>query len=161
MEYRDQVRATDVGAVREILASTGFFYPAEIEVALELVADRLARGGQSDYSFVFAEEDGAVAGYTCYGPIACTLGSYDLYWIAVRQRAQRGGLGRRLLAETEARIRQRGGRRVYIETSGRPLYEPTRRFYERCGYRLEAQLEDFYAPGDPKLIYGRVLDAEA
>jgi hypothetical protein len=44
-----------------------------------------------------------------------------------------------------------------VETSSRPLYEPTRRFYLACGYRLEAQLEDFYAPGDGKVIFLKVL----
>ena len=29
-------------------------------------------------------------GYVCYGPIACTVGSFDLYWIAVDRRRARG-----------------------------------------------------------------------
>ena len=52
---------------------------------------------------------------------------------------------------------QAGGRRVYVETSGRAQYEPTRRFYEACGYAREAVLTDFYAPGDDKVIYGQSL----
>jgi hypothetical protein len=46
---------------------------------------------------------------------------------------------------------------VYAETSSRPQYEPTRSFYRACGYRLEARLEDFYAPGDGKVIFLKVL----
>jgi hypothetical protein len=34
---------------------------------------------------------------------------------------------------------------------------PTHRFYERCGYRQAAFLEDFYAPGDGKVIFVRSL----
>jgi hypothetical protein len=46
---------------------------------------------------------------------------------------------------------------VYIETSNRPQYEPTRGFYLRCGYRIDAVLEDFYAAGDAKVIYVKAL----
>jgi len=157
-ELRSQVLATDREAVRQIVASTGFFAPYEVDVAVELVDERLAKGAASGYHFLFAEQDGAMVGYACYGPIACTQCSYDLFWIAVDATRQRSGWGRRLLAASERRIRDAGGRRVYIETSNRPQYASTRVFYERCGYVCEAVLRDFYAPGDDKVIYVRTLD---
>jgi len=156
-QFRDQPRPEDRLAVREIVRSTGFFNPAEIEVADELVRERLRAGTASGYYFLFLERQGEVIGYCCYGPIAATTGSFDLYWIAVHRHWQGQGLGRLIMNECEVRVRQAGGRRIYIETSGRDQYEPTRRFYERCGYRCEARLPDFYAPGDDKLIYVKIL----
>jgi D-alanine-D-alanine ligase len=154
---RTEVRPDDITTVRRIVESTGFFHPPEVDVAVELVEERLNRGEASGYYFLFAERDGRVLGYTCYGPIACTLASYDLYWIVV-DTAERGqGLGRDLLRLTEELIAARGGQRVYAETSGRELYEPTRAFYERCGYDREAVQKDFYAPGDDKVMYVRVV----
>ena len=50
-----------------------------------------------------------------------------------------------------------GGSRVYVETSSREQYLPTRAVYERCGYHVGATLDDFYAPGDGKVIFVRVL----
>jgi ribosomal protein S18 acetylase RimI-like enzyme len=91
-------------------------------------------------------------GYTCYGPIGCTIGSYDLYWIIVDAQRQGRGLGRLLLDQTERIVRESGGRSVYIETSNRELYLPTRRFYEKCGYKVEAILPDYYDDGDDKVI---------
>jgi GNAT superfamily N-acetyltransferase len=157
LRYRNEVRPEDRQAIRAILESTGFFYPEEIAVAEELVEERLQRGPASGYHFEFAEAGGQVAGYTCYGPIACTKASYDLYWIGVHQGHRRAGLGRRLLARVEEQIRRLGGQRVYVETSSRAQYDPTRAFYLACGYRLEARLEDFYAPGDGKVIFLKVL----
>jgi D-alanine-D-alanine ligase len=157
LSYRSEVRSEDRQAVRAILESTGFFYPEEIGVAVELVEERLQRGESSGYHFQFAEAGGQVVGYTCYGPIACTRASFDLYWIGVHQGHRRSGLGRLLLARAEEQIRRLGGQRVYVETSSRAQYDPTRRFYLACGYRLEAQLEDFYAPGDGKTIFLKVL----
>ena len=155
--FRYEVRPEDREHVRRIVASTGFFNPAEIDVAVELVHERLTRGAASGYHFVFLERDGEVLGYACYGPIAGTAASFDLYWIAVDHSIRRRGLGQLLMAETERLIHQAGGRRVYIETSRRSQYAPTRRFYERSGYRVEAMLKDFYAPGDDKAIYVKAL----
>lgn len=157
---RDTLEPRDRDAVRAIVESTGFFRPDEVAIAVELVDECLSRGPSSGYHFVFAERDGAVAGYACYGPIACTSASYDLYWIAVDPQFQRHGIGRVLLADVETRITAAGGERVYIDTSGRPQYAPTRAFYERNGFRCEARLADFYAPGDDRLIYVKVLSYE-
>jgi GNAT superfamily N-acetyltransferase len=158
VELRDTVSAADVAAVRAIVTSSGFFAPHEIDIAAELVEERLARGAASGYHFVFADAGGEPVGYACYGPIACTVGSFDLYWIAVTAASRGQGLGRRLLAEVEHRVTSAGGRRLYIETSSRPLYEPTRRFYERGGYAAAAYLDDFYSPGDAKVIFVKALD---
>lgn len=158
IEWRHVARPADVDAVRRLVAATGFFSAGEITLAGELVAERLARGAASGYAFLFADQTGTLAGYTCFGPIPCTTASYDLYWIAVDPTRQRAGLGRQLLARSEALIRAAGGTRVYIETSARPQYAPTHAFYRRCGYHQAAFLADFYAPGDGKLIYCKVLE---
>jgi ribosomal protein S18 acetylase RimI-like enzyme len=155
--FRYEASPADMQAVGEIVSATGFFNSAEVDIAVELVEDRLAFGDASGYFFVFAEEAGRVLGYTSYGPIAGTAESFDLYWIAIQGDQQGRGLGRILMSETERMIRKAGGRRVYAETSGRPQYEPTRLFYERLGFAQEAQLKDFYAPGDDKVFYVKVL----
>lgn len=155
LRLRCEVEPKDVEAVRHLVAATGFFSEAEVAVAVELVEERLARGDASGYRFVLAERQGALAGYTAYGSIAVTNGSFDLYWIAVSPSDQGRGLGRFLLRETERRIAEDGGRLVWVETSSRKQYAPTRAFYERSGYHLEATLRDFYAPGDHKCVYVR------
>lgn len=158
LSLRQALDEQDPARIRDLVKATGFFNPAELDIAEELPRERLVRGEASGYFFLLAEDGERLLGYTCYGPIAGTAHSYDLYWIAVRPELQRRGLGRRLLRETENIIRRTGGRRVYVETSLRPQYASTRAFYERCGYRLEATLPDFYAPGDGKAIYCKVLE---
>jgi ribosomal protein S18 acetylase RimI-like enzyme len=154
---RDAVGPEDCAAVREIVEGTGFFRPDEVAIAVELVEERLARGPSSGYRFVFAEADGAVAGYACYGPIACTVSSFDLYWIAVAPRFQRRGVGGMLMSAVESRIAAAGGSRIYADTSGRAQYAPTRAFYGRSGFECAARIKDFYAPGDDRVIYVKVL----
>ena len=158
ISWRFEAQATDTGKVRELVAATGFFYPDEVDVAEELVRERLKNGPASGYHFVFAEDGDELCGYASFGHIACTRSSYDLYWIAVHPHRQGGGIGRQILAQAEQQIRQAGGTRVYIETSNRAQYKSTRAFYERCGYKLDATLAEFYGPGDDKVIFVRVLE---
>lgn len=132
---------------------------AEIDVAVELVEERLSKGESSGYYFVFAEQGGRVVGYTCFGPIPCTIASFDLYWIAVHDSCRGQGVGKALMRKSEESIAAMGGTRVYIETSSRAQYVPTRQFYFACGYQEAAILADFYAPGDGKVIYLKVLGA--
>jgi acetoin utilization deacetylase AcuC-like enzyme/GNAT superfamily N-acetyltransferase len=155
--WRSDLRPEDPERVGRLVELTGFFHPEEVQVAVELVQERLAKGEPSGYYFIFAEQYGRLVGYTCYGPIACTRNSFDLYWIAVHPEFQRKGLGRRLIKETESRIRKAGGNRIYVDTSQRDQYASTRAFYEGCGYTLETVLKDFYAPEDGKVIYCKVL----
>jgi GNAT superfamily N-acetyltransferase len=159
--FRSTVTEKDLQRVREITDSTGFFYPEEVDTAVELVEDRLAKGPRCGYHFLFAEQDGETVGYTSFGPIACTRESYDLYWIVVSGRYRGKGLGTQLLEQSEEAISSLGGTRVYIETSARPLYEPTRAFYLARGYTQIAELEDFYAPGDAKAMYLKVMPRRA
>jgi ribosomal protein S18 acetylase RimI-like enzyme len=157
LSFREDVLPGDPGTVRDIVASTGFFYDHEIEVAVELVDERLSRGLDSGYLFLFAEQGGRTVGYSCYGEIACTAGSYDLYWIAVRQDCRGQGIGKVLLQKTEALIAGLKGRAVWAETSGQNKYAPTRSFYLRNGYQEEAVLKEFYGPGDDKFVYVKRL----
>ncbi len=155
--FRTEVLPSDVETVRTICASTGNFFPAEVNVAAELVTERLAKGEESGYYFVFAEENATVVGYTCYGPIACTEASFDLYWIAVDPVHQKKSIGRALMERTECAVATMRGKRIYVETSGKPGYLSTRLFYQHCGYNLESVLKDFYSSGDDKVIFLKCL----
>jgi D-alanine-D-alanine ligase len=157
LNLRHHATEGDPAAVRLLVKATGYFTAEEADVAEELVNERLSKGPDSGYHFVFAELEGKLAGYACFGPVPLTVSSYDLYWIVVSPEFQKRGLGKILLEETERLARLAGGTRLYADTSGRAQYAGTRAFYERAGFGRDARLEDFYAPGDAKLIYSKPL----
>lgn len=155
--YRFAPRSSDLARLRELVASLDVFNPAERAVALELLESRLRLGEPSGYAFVLADVGDELVGYTAWGPVPLTRSSFDLYWIAVHPRYQGLGIGRELLAETELAIAAHGGGRLYIETSSREAYARTRLFYSRAAYREVARLEDFYAEGDTKIVYCKLI----
>jgi ribosomal protein S18 acetylase RimI-like enzyme len=153
LHWRTTPRSGDTRSVRKLIQASGVFSPEEIDVAEELVRERLDKGTASGYEFVFAETGESLAGSACYGRVPLTRASYDLDWIAVGPNQQRRGVGQQLLARVEDDLRARGGGNLYVETSSRPSYEAARRFYASAGYRECARFPDFYAPGDAKVVF--------
>ena len=153
LTFRTAPSPTDLESVRAIVVSTGFFQSHEVPVAVELVQERIDKGLESGYHFIFADFNGSTISYACFGEIACTKGSWDLYWIATHEQHRGKGVGKNLMAEVEKAIRAMGGRAIYIETSSKPMYEPTRRFYQNYGCTTEAILKDFYDTNDSKYIF--------
>ena len=160
VRYRARPAARDLPALRRLVASTGVvFHREERAVALELLEERLALGAKSGYRFFFAERHGELLGYAAWGPVPLTRRSFDLYWIIVAPAVQGKGLGRALLELVERGVAARGGGNLYIETSSKAEYARTRRFYRSASYRRIAELRDFYAPGDHKLMFCKIIRA--
>ena len=67
----------------------------------------MARSPDSpDYVALGAELDGRLVGWICWGPTPCTLGTFDLYWMAVDPAAQGAGIGTALIRAMEDRLRR-------------------------------------------------------
>ena len=158
MEIQKGIKEGDKTELRTILESTGFFYDFEIDTALGLVDETCSRGSEeSGYFWMKIVDEGKIVAFATYGNNPCSVHSFDLYWIAVRNDARGKSYGSLLLRSIEDDVRERGGKILWIETSGRAQYKPTEAFYVRKGYELAASLKDFYGPGDPKQIYRREL----
>lgn len=150
---RDPMGA-DRDRVEVILRGTPLFRADEVPVALEVFD--AAVEGSPDYLALVALQADEVVGWICWGPTPCTLGTWDLYWIAVDPAVQGAGIGSRLLAEMERRLAGLA-RLIVVETAGRDDYEPTRKFYERRGYHVAARIPGFYAPDDDQVVYTKSL----
>lgn len=161
LTWRHAVMRSDVEAVKRLVAAASKFTAAEIDLAAELVQERIAKGRASGYEFILAEREGTLQGYVCYGPAPATDHTFDVFWIVVRPECQGQGFGRLLLARTEAEILKRGGTAIYVDTSSTEAYLPTRGFYERAGFETIALLPDFYRPGDGKVILRKTLTGPA
>ncbi len=93
-------------------------------------------------------------------PIPGTVASADLYWLVAHPQLQGKRIGATILQAAEECMAGAGRTRVYVETSTRAQYLPTRAFYAACGYEPIAELADFYAPGDGKAVWLKILGAE-
>ncbi len=150
MIIRELVPADSV-QVRDMLDACGAFNAEEVRVAMEMVAD-------DEYTNWCAEIEGTVRGYACIGKTPLTRSSWYLYWTCIHPSMQKMGVGSALHARVEDFIRGHGGERLVVETSGRPDYAPTRRFYHGIGYREVGRIENFYKLDDDCVILCKVLE---
>ncbi|HEY56893.1 MAG TPA: GNAT family N-acetyltransferase [Dehalococcoidia bacterium] len=147
----------DKPEVIRLLRTLPEFEPPEVAVAEEVIDSYLDNPSGSGYYIQVAEAGSRVAGYICYGPAPLTEGTWDVYWLAVSTEKQGKGIGSALMTFAEDEIRRAEGRLIIIETSSKPGYQKTRRFYLNRGYRIVGCLSDFYAPGDDKLTHQKRL----
>jgi GNAT superfamily N-acetyltransferase len=152
------ISAEDLSGIEDILKSTGFFYDFEIEIALGLAKETVSSGEkESGYYWMKAHNEDGLVAIANYVRNPFSVHSWDLYWIAVHHNSQKKSFGSILLKAVEEDVKHSGGKILWLDTSGRPLYAPTENFYRKNGYILQASLKDFYAPGDPKQIYSKIL----
>jgi ribosomal protein S18 acetylase RimI-like enzyme len=144
--------AADKPSVMALLEATPEFEPEEIPVAEEVIDFYLDCPGR-DYLINVAESSSGIIGYVCFGQSPLTLSTWDIYWMAVSLECRGMGAGGMLLRDTEEEIQKGGGKLALIETSSKPNYLNTRRFYIKKGYKRVSRIRDFYAPGDHRLIF--------
>jgi ribosomal protein S18 acetylase RimI-like enzyme len=144
--------AADKPEVIALLQATPEFEAAEIPVAEEVIDVYLDCPGR-DYRITVAETSSGIIGYICYGQTPLTLSTWDIYWMAVALDCRGMGAGTVLLKDAEEQIQKAGGTLALIETSSKPNYLNTRRFYLKKGYKRVSRIRDFYAPGDHRLIF--------
>lgn len=150
------LKASDRGPLEAILRRTGVFSEVEVGVAMELIDTVLSRPDQRDYIIHTAEgASEEVQGYSCIGPTPMTAGTWDLYWIAVDPEASGAGVGKALLRHCEELAVSKGCTLMIAETSSKPSYDGTNRFYLRNAYRELSRIRDYYRKGDDLVVYGK------
>ena len=90
-------------------------------------------------------------------PERMTVGTYNLYLIAVHKDLQGKGVGGELMQYIESLLKSEGNRVLLVETSGLPEFELTRKFYDNCSYTREAIIRDFYDEGEAKVVFWKKL----
>ena len=149
----------DTDALIAMTVATGVFKPHEIVALQEVLADYHATNREFGHVAMTWEEADGPTGFVYYAPTAMTDRTWELWWIVVKKDHQGSGVGGQALKAVEGLIRDAGGRLLLIETSSTPPYEPTRRFYVKHRYVVSAQIPDFYADGDDKVVFWKKLES--
>lgn len=145
--------------IKEILFSTNSFTQEEVNIAMEVVDDYFNNKASTYRIYVAADKNNYFMpdAFITFGKAPLSYSTYEIYWIAVRKSAQGKGIGSKLLIYAENEIAKSKGEFILIETSSKLSYQKTRKFYESLGYKQIAIIENFYAPGDSKIIYSKKL----
>ena len=153
-----ELRSEDREQVLELVRATKNFSEPEIAIAKELIDIFVEQPDQKDYYAHVIEADDRIAGFLLLGPTPATIGTYDMYWIAVHPNFQGRGIAQELDHFAVEFVRQRNGYWLIAETSSGLNYDRTRAFYMKQGYNLLAQIPDYYKPGDDLMVFGKRLE---
>ncbi len=150
-----EIKKEDRENILHLIRATKNFSEAEVAIAEELIDICTGQPEQKDYFAYVAEISDRVAGFLLLGPTPATVGTYDMYWIAVDPDYQGHGIAQQLDTFAVQFVRERGGYLLIAETSSQPSYERTRAFYLKQHYEVLAQIKDYYKPGDDLVIFGK------
>lgn len=149
----------DTTALIALADATGLFPPSGLELLHQMLTNSL--GEDSDTApFWITDDDRGPVGVAYCEPERMTDRTWNLQLIAIHPDHQGQGRGAKLLRYVEQALMVRGGRMLLVETSGLPDFERTRGFYLKCGYKEEARIRDFYAAGDDKVVFRKVLNTD-
>ncbi len=155
-----RANGNDEAAVADLAVINNMFAVDEVDGLTD--AFRSAIDGRLDGHewFVATGQNGDVvaAAYLAPEPFADRL--WNLYFIAVHPSQHGSGVGTALLEHLEELLRTKGevaARVLLVETSSTDQYEATRAFYEARGFDREAQIREFYGPGDDKVVFWKAV----
>ena len=112
---------------------------------------------QTSQSTWLTAMDSAPVGVAYCAPEPVTSGTWNLLMLWVKAGYEGRGFDRALVDRVEQELAAGGARLLIVETSQLPEFEVARAFYQRTGFKLEAEIADFFADGDNKLIYTKAL----
>jgi len=140
----------------DIARSVYLFSEIDITCIKDLVSEYFSHSEERDeYHFLVAKVNKLIQGFICFGHRPLTTGTFDIYWVAVSPNFQKIGLGKELLSAAEEQIIKLKGYLVLIETSGSKEFIKTRAFYQSAGYKITAEIPDFYNKNDSLVIYSK------
>jgi ribosomal protein S18 acetylase RimI-like enzyme len=113
--------------------------------------------GESHDVWLTYELEGEAAGFCFAVPEKLTDGTWNMLAIAVHPAHQGRGAGSALVKRLETTLIMRSQSVLIADTSGAPEFKLTREFYGKNGYTEEARIRDFWAAGNDKVVFWKLL----
>ena len=108
-----------------------------------------------DYEYIIAEFGGEPVAYVCFGELPdAREGTFEIFWLSTLNSFRGCGIGHQLFSRLSEILKERDAQKLYVKTDNTDQYYPTRKFYEKCGFRREAVLKEYYDRKDDCCIYG-------
>ncbi|MEM1236366.1 MAG: GNAT family N-acetyltransferase [Pseudomonadota bacterium] len=141
--------ASDLTGLAPVVEATGLFPPEYLHPLWE--------EGQADgHVWRTATRAGQAVGLAFAGPEPLTEGCWNMRALCVTPDQQGHGIGRALVRDLEGALTGQA-RLLLAETSGTASFATARAFYTALGYARVAEIPEFCAEGDAKVIFARDL----
>jgi len=143
----------DIPALKVVVDETGLF-PSDM--LPDMVSGFLSEQESQDL-WLTCEVGGEAIGFCYAAPEQLTDGTWNMLAIAVHPSKQGSGYGGAIVKQLETLLHERGHRVLIVDTSGKDEFGQTREFYRKNGYSEEARIRHFWAEGDDKVIFWKLI----
>ena len=143
-----KVTQDDTDRIGEIAEASDLF-PADY--LPDMIAP--AFNGAPDH-WLLSEDTGQIDGFAFARPEEMADGVWNILAIAVSENARGNGVATRLLREMETSL---DARMIIIETTQLPEQLAARKLYQKENYEEEGRVRDYYANGEDKVIFRKVI----
>ncbi|MDR2010247.1 MAG: GNAT family N-acetyltransferase [Bacteroidales bacterium] len=149
-----KVKKEDFESLKAVIDSNNLF-PSEL--LDEMISDFFTNENTTDIWLTMEIEKEIIAVIYCV-PERMTVGTFNLYLIAIHKNFQGRGFGAQIMTYLEELLQKSNNRILIAETSGLPDFEQTRKFYKKLNYQQEAIIREFYQKGEDKVIFWKKLN---
>ena len=141
----------DQDSVESLAIGTGLFAPGEWQ---RVDFNTL----KTDHRWIVAiNTSDEIVGAAYFAPEEVSHKLWNTFFLAVSRVSQGKGVGRFIMNWIENLAREEGLRTLIVETSSLESYSQARGFYQSLGYVKEAEIRDYYGPGDNKVVFWKSL----
>jgi len=101
--------------------------------------------------------DNIVIGVTGYSLDRYETGNYWLGWFYVHEKYRKKNHGTKLLKYIIKQLKNKGVKKLFVDTSSHGVYAGALVFYIKNGFRIEAVIRDYYEEGEDQIILSKGL----
>ena len=83
--------------------------------------------------------------------------NYWLGWFYVHKKYQGKGYAKRLLDYIARKLKRKGARKIFVDTSSDEFYNRALTLYLDNGFRIEATIRDYYGNKEDQIILSKLL----
>ena len=141
----------DQHAVERLAVTTGMFALGDWD------KPNLTALEKGHFWIVAIDDSGQVVGAAYFAPEPVADRLWNTFFLVVSKDLHGKGIGRFIMTHVEDLARIEKIRILIVETSSLESFSQARGFYQSLGYVREAEIRDFYAPGDNKVIFWKSL----
>jgi len=138
----------DIAAIGALAETAGLFPAADLPA---MIAPGLAGGPDT---WLVTGPEAAATGFAFARPEELTDRVWNVCALATAPEVRNRGLARKLLTAMETAL---DARMIVIETTQLPEQVAARALYLAAGYSEEGRVRDYYAAGEDKVIFRKVV----
>ena len=145
----------DIPGIKFVAYSTGMFPP---DILDDMIFGYLAKQN-SDIWLVHEDSlSETLTGFAFCEPEQGADGAvWNLVALAVDPSHQKKGIAKKMLDDLEGNLIRQRGRLLLVETGSTDNYDQISVFLSNVGFKVEARIAEYYAPGVDKVIFWRKL----